>query len=557
MDSKTATLIILVIYVATMVGIGFYTSRKTKSAEDFMLGGRSVGSWLTAFSYGTTYFSAVVFIGYAGQFGWMYGVSAAWVGVGNAIIGSLIPFFLIGRRTRLMSNHLGAKTMPDYFEQRFGSKNLKTVAAVIVFVFLIPYTASVYNGLSRLFGMVFDLGENGGIYIIIAMALLSAAYVILGGYKATALNDFFQGIIMLIGIATVVILTVNEKNGLTEAIKALNDIGVEKEALGSNLGSDQTSFLDSLNEIVTWDGVEKGTLGSLFGPDPLNLLGVVILTSLGTWGLPQMVQKFYAIKDEGAIKKGAVISTLFAFVVAGGSYFMGGFVRLYCTLKEGDGSGRTFIETVNGKPVYDTMVPALLDTALPNILIGLVVVLVLSASLSTLSSLVLTSSSTLTNDLIKPRVKNFDDKKQMISMRIFIVVFLVISVIIASNKNASISTLMSYSWGALSGAFLGPFLYGLFMKKASKAACCASFITGIGISVTHMVLFSLNIEAFSGIKDAVIKLDCPLNLLSPINAGAFAMIVSLIIVPVVSAFTKAPDKKIVDNAFSCLSASKK
>lgn len=532
MDSKTATLIILVIYVATMVGIGFYTSRKTKSAEDFMLGGRSVGSWLTAFSYGTTYFSAVVFIGYAGQFGWMYGVSAAWVGIGNAIIGSLIPFFLIGRRTRLMSNHLGAKTMPDYFEQRFGSKNLKTVAAVIVFVFLIPYTASVYNGLSRLFGMVFDLGENGGIYIIIAMALLSAAYVILGGYKATALNDFFQGIIMLIGIATVVILTVNEKNGLTEAINALNEIGAE-------------------------GGVEKNTLGSLFGPDPLNLLGVVILTSLGTWGLPQMVQKFYAIKDEGAIKKGAVISTLFAFVVAGGSYFMGGFVRLYCTLKEGDGSGRTFIETVNGKPVYDTMVPALLDTALPNILIGLVVVLVLSASLSTLSSLVLTSSSTLTNDLIKPRVKNFDDKKQMISMRIFIVVFLVISVIIASNKNASISTLMSYSWGALSGAFLGPFLYGLFMKKASKAACCASFITGIGISVAHMVLFSLNIEAFSGIKDAVIKLDCPLNLLSPINAGAFAMIVSLIIVPVVSAFTKAPDKKIVDNAFSCLSASKK
>ncbi len=509
MDSKTATLIILVIYVATMVGIGFYTSRKTKSAEDFMLGGRSVGSWLTAFSYGTTYFSAVVFIGYAGQFGWMYGVSAAWVGIGNAIIGSLIPFFLIGRRTRLMSNHLGAKTMPDYFEQRFGSKNLKTVAAVIVFVFLIPYTASVYNGLSRLFGMVFDLGENGGIYIIIAMALLSAAYVILGGYKATALNDFFQGIIMLIGIATVVILTVNEKNGLTEAINALNEIGAE-------------------------GGVEKNT-----------------------WGLPQMVQKFYAIKDEGAIKKGAVISTLFAFVVAGGSYFMGGFVRLYCTLKEGDGSGRTFIETVNGKPVYDTMVPALLDTALPNILIGLVVVLVLSASLSTLSSLVLTSSSTLTNDLIKPRVKNFDDKKQMISMRIFIVVFLVISVIIASNKNASISTLMSYSWGALSGAFLGPFLYGLFMKKASKAACCASFITGIGISVAHMVLFSLSIEAFSGIKDAVIKLDCPLNILSPINAGAFAMIVSLIIVPVVSAFTKAPDKKIVDNAFSCLSASKK
>ncbi|WP_019678828.1 sodium:solute symporter family protein [Ruminococcus flavefaciens] len=528
MGSKAATFVILAIYVVIMVGIGLYMSRRTKSTEDFMLGGRSVGSWLTAFSYGTTYFSAVVFIGYAGQFGWMYGTSSTWVGIGNAIIGSLIPFFLIGKRTRLMSNHLGAKTMPEFFEHRFDSKGLKTAAALIVFIFLIPYTASVYNGLSRLFGMVFDLGENGGTIIIIAMAVLSAIYVTLGGYKATALNDFFQGIIMLIGIGTVVALTVQKKDGLSAALDALNAISDSK--------------------------TETGTLGSLFGPDPINLLGVVILTSLGTWGLPQMVQKFYAIKDEQAIKKGAIISTFFAIVVAGGSYFMGGFVRLYCTLDPSDNSEKAFIETVNGKPVYDTMVPSLIHQALPNILIGLVVVLVLSASLSTLSSLVLTSSSTLTNDLIKPRIKNFDDKHQVMFMRILIAVFLVISVLIACHKNASISTLMSYSWGALSGAFLGPFLYGLFMKKASKAAVAASMITGVGISVIHMLLFSLNIEAFSGIKQAVIDLNCPLQLLSPINAGAFSMIVSLIIVPIISAVTKSPDKKVVDNAFSSLAA---
>ena len=532
MGRQAATFIILAIYIATMVGIGFYTSRRTKSTDDFILGGRNVGSWLTAFSYGTTYFSAVVFIGYAGQFGWMYGVSATWVGIGNAIIGSLIPFFLIGRRSRLMSNHLGAKTMPEFFEHRFDSKALKTAAAAIVFIFLIPYTASVYNGLSRLFGMVFDLGKHGGLIIIIAMAVLSAIYVTLGGYKATALNDFFQGIIMLIGISTVVVLTVKEKNGFSECIDALNAISDDK--------------------------VESNTLGSLFGPDPINLLGVVILTSLGTWGLPQMVQKFYAIKDEQAIRKGAAISTLFALVVAGGSYFMGGFVRLYCTADEADGTGRTFIELgSNKKLVYDKMVPALLDTAIPNILIGLIVVLVLSASLSTLSSLVLTSSTTLTNDLIKPRVKNFDDKKQMITMRIFIAVFLIVSVFIASHKNASISTLMSYSWGALSGAFLGPYLYGLFMKKASRAACWASFATGVGISVTHMILFSLNISKFDSLVTSVNDMGWKLNILSPINAGAFAMLLSIIIVPVVSSFTKAPDEKVVENAFSSLAEMKK
>ncbi len=527
MTSKAATFIILFIYVAVMVSIGIYTSRKTKSTNDFILGGRSVGSWLTAFSYGTTYFSAVVFIGYAGQFGWSYGISASWIGIGNAIIGSLIPFFLIGKRTRLMTNHIGAKTMPEYFEKRFDSNSLKTASALIVFVFLIPYTASVYNGLSRLFGMVFDLGENGPTIIIILMAVLSAIYVTLGGYKATALNDFFQGIIMLIGIATVVGLTVAKKDGFSAATAAL--------------------------DLIPDDKGNTGTLGSLFGPDPLNLLGVVILTSLGTWGLPQMVQKFYAIKNAEAIRKGAIISTFFAVVVAGGSYFMGGFVRLYCSTENVE--GKAFIETVNGKPVYDTMVPALIHEALPNILIGLIVVLVLSASLSTLSSLVLTSSTTLTNDLIKPRVKNFDDKKQMLTTRIFIAVFLVISVIIASNKNASISTLMSYSWGALSGAFLGPFLYGLFMKKASSAACWASFATGIGITVAHMILFGFGFDAFSGLRQSVIDLKLPINLLSPINAGAFSMIVSLIIVPIVSSFTKAPDNKVVENAFSSLSNS--
>ncbi len=525
MSSKTATFAILALYIIIMIAIGFYTSKRTKSTDDFMLGGRKVGSWLTAFSYGTTYFSAVVFIGYAGQFGWSYGVSSTWIGIGNAILGSMLPWLILGRRTRLMSNHLGAKTMPDFFEKRFDSASLKTAAAVIVFIFLIPYTASVYNGLSRLFGMVFDLGENGFYYIIIAMALLSAIYVILGGYSATALNDFFQGIIMLIGISTVVICTLSGKGGFTNAVHQLAEI----------------------------EG-QKG-LGSLFGPDPINLLGVVILTSVGTWGLPQMVQKFYAIKNEQAIAKGTIISTFFALVVAGGSYFMGGFIRLYCTTDASDTS-KAFIETVGGKPVFDKMVPALLKTALPELLIGLVVVLVLSASLSTLSSLVLTSSSTLTNDLIKPRIKNFSDKKQMTTMRILIAVFLVISVVIACNKNASISTLMSYSWGALSGSFLGPFMYGLFMKKTSKAACWTSFCTGIGITLVHMFLFSMNIEAFSGIKDAVVQLDLPINLLSPINAGAFSMIISLIEVPIISSFTKKPDNAVVDHAFEALNTAK-
>jgi SSS family solute:Na+ symporter len=510
---------ILILYVLMMIGIGVSTHKKSSSIDGFILGGRNVGSWLTAFAFGTSYFSAVVFVGYAGQFGWNYGVSSTWIGIGNAFIGSTLAWIILGKRTRTMSKHLEASTMPEFFEKRFNSKGIKTAAAVIIFIFLIPYTASVYNGLSRLFSMAFKIDYS---VCIIAMALLTAVYVILGGYAATAINDFVQGIIMLGGITAVILFALNEKGGFS-------------------------SVLDQLGTIDA--GVPANSLNSLFGPDPINLVGVIILTSLGTWGLPQMVHKFYAIKSEDAIKKGTIISTIFAIVVAGGSYFLGGLGRVYCTADSADGSGRTFIEKLpNGKLDFDAIVPSLLDSCLPDIMIGLVVVLVLSASMSTLSSLVLTSSSTVTIDLIRPLTKGkMDEKKEVFTMRVFIAVFLLISVVIALNKNAYISTLMSISWGALAGAFLAPFMYGLYSKKVTRAAVAACFITGVGITVVHMCIFSLGFFPEATKAAASLKL----NMASPINAGAIAMLAGLVVVPVVSSFTKNSDQAELEKAFDC------
>lgn len=506
--------IILIAYLIVMIGIGVYCRTKASNVSDFVLGGRNLGAWFTAFAYGTSYFSAVVFIGYAGQFGWNYGIASTWVGIGNAFIGSMLAWLILGKRTRIMSKHLNASTMPEFFEHRYGSKGLKVASSGIVFVFLIPYTASVYNGLSRLFEMAFGIPYT---YCIIGMAVLTAIYVIMGGYMATAINDFIQGIIMLAGIAAVVIFAVAKQGGLFTALTKLGEIT---------------------------DGVPAGSLNSIFGPDPINLLGVIILTSLGTWGLPQMVGKFYAIKDNNAIKRGTIISTVFALVVAGGSYFLGGFGRLYTTTE-------AITNPTTGSLVYDSIIPTMLQSALPDILMGIVVVLVLSASMSTLSSLVLTSSSTLTIDMIKPVVekkKPMPEKTQVLLMRIFIAAFLVLSVIIALNPNTYISTLMSISWGALAGAFLAPFMYGLFSKKITRAAVWASFICGVGITVVHMFLFSLGL--FPDLVAAVKALNCPLNLLSPINAGAFAMLFGLILVPIVSLFTKKPEDAIIDHAFA-------
>ncbi len=489
-------ILMLVVFFAVMISVGLYTRKSTVSVDGFVLGGRSVGPWLTAFAYGTSYFSAVVFVGYAGQFGWKYGLASTWIGIGNAIIGSLLAWVVLGRRTRVMSQKLESKTMPDFFGSRFESKAIKIVSSAIVFIFLVPYTASVYNGLSRLFGMAFNIPYTA---CVIIMAGITALYVILGGYMATAINDFIQGIIMLFGIVAVIAAVLNGQGGFMEAIRVMAEIP---------------------SDVPVTMG-QPGAFTSFFGPDPLNLLGVVILTSLGTWGLPQMVHKFYAIKNEKAIKTGTVVSTLFAVVISGGCYFLGGFGRLF---------DDPAIYGANGTVVYDSIIPFMLSK-LPDILIGIVVVLVLSASMSTLSSLVLTSSSTLTLDFLKETcMKKMDEKKQVRTMQVLIVFFIVLSVIIALDPPTFIAQLMGISWGALAGAFLGPFLFGLYWKGVTKAGVWAGFITGVGITVSNLFLKYIA---------------------SPINAGAVAMVAGLIIVPLVSLVTPKMNRETVDEIFSC------
>ena len=491
--------VLLIVFFAVMLGVGVYARRQATDVNGFVLGGRSVGPWLTAFAYGTSYFSAVVFIGYAGQFGWKYGLSTTWVGLGNAFIGSLLAWAVMGRRTRVMTHHLDAKTMPEYFGKRFESKSLRIAAAVIAFVFLIPYTASVYKGLSTLFELAFNIDYR---WCVIAMAFLTAVYVILGGYMATAINDFIQGIIMLVGIVAVVAAVLKGQGGFLSAIQKLSQVPV-----------DPTSTVPELQNMT-------GPFVSFFGPDPANLLGVVILTSLGTWGLPQMVGKFYAIKSEKAVKTGTIVSTFFAVIISCGCYFLGGFGRLFDS---------PAIYGSDGKIMYDSIIPQMLSS-LPDLLIGIVVILVLSASMSTLSSLVLTSSSTLTLDVLKETAfKKLDEKKTLLTMRILVLFFIVISVTIALNPPTFIAQLMGISWGALAGAFLAPFLYGLFSKRVTKASVWVCFIYGVGITLANIFL----------------------NFMNPINCGAAAMLGGLVIVPLVSLFTPKMDKSKVDQMFAC------
>lgn len=507
-------ILLTIIFLTVTIAVGVFSRKQASSVDGFVLGGRSVGPWLTAFAFGTSYFSAVVFVGYAGQFGWKYGLSSTWIGVGNAVIGSLLAWIVLGRRTKLMTQHIESRTMPDFFGTRFNSQGLRVVASVIAFVFLIPYTAGVYKGISTLFEMGFGIPYE---YCVIIMAVLTAAYVILGGYKATAMNDFIQGIIMLFGIVVVIAAVLNTKGGLVSAI-------------------DQMAALPADGATTATEG-SNGAFATLLGPDPWNLLGVVVLTSLGTWGLPQMVGKFYSITDESAIHRGTIISTLFAFVVAGGCYFLGGFGRLF-------GVPPTL---PNGRLDFDSIIPSMLST-LPDIIIALVVLLVLSASMSTLASLVLTSSSTMTLDLIYRDKKSLpgeveegaiDDivsekveRRKVVIMRVLVVFFIVISLMIALNPPTFIAQMMGISWGALAGAFLAPFMLGLYWKRVTTASVWACFVWGVGITVANMLAGN------------------PIN---PINCGAIAMIGGFVVVAIVSLLTPRMTESYVNRIFECYS----
>ena len=512
-QAQLYTIIALIVYAVAMALIGCISYGKSKTLDGFLLGGRNVGAWVTAFAYGTSYFSAVVFVGYAGQHGWNIGIGAIWIGVGNAILGCLLSWLLFANKTRKMTKKLNARTMPDYFEKRYSSKGMKILSAVIIFVFLVPYSAAVYKGLGSLFSAVFPSVETWVWMLIIAV--LTAVYLVAGGYIATAYTDLVQGIVMIAGVVCLVVMTLSHETvgGLSGLIENLS------------------AFTSLPNDPNPTTGAQ---LTSIFGGSSFKFLCVnIMLTSFGTFGLPQMIGKFYAIKDTAAIKRGTIISTVFCIVIGCGAYLVGSTSRLILggTLPEGG---------------VDAIIPAVLmkvlgGGTLGSILLAVIMVLLLSASMSTLGAVVLTSASAVAVDLI-PAVskKQISAKKQITPTRVLCLAFVACSFIFATQNIPIIVSLMSFSWGIVSGCFIGPYLWGLFSKKITKIGAFAGILSGL-LTVGGATLV---ISITSGFSAAAAK--------SP-EMGVCAMAVSMVVVPVVSLLTKKThtDAERVEEIFSC------
>ena len=509
------TTVALCIYTAIMIFIGCISYGKSKTLDGFLIGGRNIGAWATAFAYGTTYFSAVVFVGYAGQHGWNIGIGAIWIGVGNAVLGCLLSWLLFANRTRKMTKKLNARTMADFFEKRYDSKGMKLLAAVIIFVFLVPYSAAVYKGLGSLFSVVFP-GVQTWVWML-AIAVLTAVYLVAGGYIATSYTDLIQGIIMIVGVILLIVAVLRHEavGGLKGLIENLSKFQSLPEDPNPVTGSQLTSI----------------TGGTSFRFLCFNIM----LTSFGTWGLPQMIGKFYAIKDTAAIKRGTVISTFFCAVIGCGAYLIGSTSRLILGGQLPDGG-------------IDGVIPAVLMEVLGGgklglVLLAIIMVLLLSASMSTLQSVVLTSASAVAVDLIPAvRKKSFSQDTQMLLTRLFCLAFVTCSFVFATRNIPIIVSLMSFSWGVVSGCFIGPYIWGLFSRKITKTGAVAGMLSGLVTVGGATLVISLE----SGFSAAAAR--------SP-EMGVAAMAVSLVAVPLVSAFTKHSknDMERVDEIFACYS----
>lgn len=479
------SIILLSVFLIAMVAIGVWGMKKTTTLNDFFLGGRSVGPWVSAFAYGTTYFSAVIFIGFAGKLGWGFGLHALWIAVGNSLFGSLVAWLVLGRRTRTMTQNLDVMTMPEFLQERYGAKYMKIIAATVIFIFLLPYSASVFKGLGHLFEANFHISYDIALLIMIA---ITGIYLVLGGYFAITLTDFIQGIIMLFGSVAMLAIFVGKGGGFVQTVTQI----AEKHAA----------------HVPPLSGMKYFVLGCL-----------VFMTSFGTWGLPQMVQKFYAVKSEAVIKRAAFATFLFAIVITFTAYFTGAMSHLFYDA----------LPMIDGKPAFDRIIPQMMTTNLPETIMALILLLVLSASMSTLSSLVLVSSSSVAIDLYKGHVNPGISKENSLAMMRFLsALFIIISYFIARYEFAIIVTLMSLSWGVVAGGFMAPYLYGLYWKRTTRWGATAGMLTG---STLAIVLFY------------VMGPD-----LAPV-ASTIAMIVPFFVVPAVSLLTAAPDKALIDKAF--------
>jgi len=424
--------LVLALYMVMLLVVGIVTSRRTRSASDFHLGGRRVGPWVTSLSYVAAYFSSVVIIG-GGGFGYRFGMSTLWIGAINVLVGCTLVWIFLGRRIRQFTTRLKTMTVPGFFAERYRAKEARTISAVVITLFLIIYNVSILKGMGNAFEGLMGMPYIAGVLLSGAIIVL---YVSLGGYLAVVWTGFFQAWVMGVGLILLTVAALKAAGGLT----AVN---------------------------VALAAVDRGLVETPGVWGWAGLISYAMIVSFGVWGMPQLMVRFYSIKSVDVLKIGTVIATI------GGSM---------AVLPYLDGAIARVLHP--GLENADLAIPTLTKAVLTPWGGAVFLAGVIAAGMSTFASILIITSGAVVRDVMQKSLgRSLTERQELRYSRIVSAIIGLISLAIALRPPALVLVLTAFSWAVISSTCLWPLLFGLYWRRTTRWGVLSSMGSGLVTSL--------------------------------------------------------------------------
>lgn len=511
MDSNTLQILIaMIVYMAAVIVIGIvFAAKANKSSENYFLGGRTLGPWVTAMSAEASDMSGWLLMGLPGVAYWCGLADAFWTALGLAL-GTYINWLIVSKRLRRYSIRANnAITLPEFFSNRFreNKKIVLTISALFILVFFTVYAASCFVTCGKLFSTLFGLPY---VWMMIIGAIFVLLYTILGGFLAESASDFMQGIVMFVALTVIVVIGTVKAGGLGAVIDNAKSIPGFFEFFGL-----ANPTLDEAGKQLVQNG--KPVFGSAL---PYGALSVASMLAwgLGYFGMPQVLLRFMAIRKESELKRSRQIAMIWVVISLAVAVFIGIMGRAVFPVEHLTKSG--------AENIFIT----LSQSSLPAILAGFVMAGILAATISSSDSYLLIAASAVAKNVFQGVVKKkATDKQVMLVTRVTLLVIAVIAIVIALDENSVIFNVVSFAWAGF-GATFGPLmLFSLFWKRINRIGAVAGMLSG-GVMV---FVWKLLISKLGGVF-AIYEL-LP------------AFIVSSVVIVVVSLLTEAPSKEIEED----------
>ena len=505
---KICILIAVVVYMLFVLFVGIFYSKKNKSTDDFYLGGRKLGALVTAMSAEASDMSGWLLLGLPGV-ALLTGIAeATWTAIGLAI-GTWLNWFFVAKRIRRYSSNISAITIPDYFSKRYNDKKniLMMVSAVIIIVFFIPYTASGFKACGALFSSLFGIDYH---LVMIICAAVIIAYTVVGGFLAASITDFIQSIVMTIALISILIFGVTQAGGFNSIIEKASE------------NPEYVSLVQSFNVFTQ----EVGGYGFL----PIVS---TLAWGLGYFGMPHILLRFMAIKDERKLSLSRRVGTIWVVISMGVAIIIG--IVGYAMIQNGAMADFFNGVTAEGASARSEEVVIRISNLLSTfgigaaLLAGVVMAGIFASTMSTSDSQLLAAASSVSENLLKPTIfKNLTPKQGMWIARITVVIVSIVGVLLAWDPNSSVFRIVSFAWAGFGGAFGPVVLFSLFWRRSNKWGALAGMVSGAGM----IFIWKYLIRPLGGAWDIYELLP--------------AFIVASIFIVVISLVTKPPEKEVLD-----------